>query len=469
MMRGMESSSIDTEAGAGFAGLVEASVAMSDDAVTDRFRTLELVRRRLEAEQAMLARVAERRGLPQVDGHRSLKGWIRAHRNCSTGEANRQRRIGRLLDEHRSVGDALTAGHVGVEQVTELARARANRRCGDQLGDVITTLVDHAEHLDFEGLRTLVRRWEALADLDGAQRNDDASHDARTASAVAFPAGVGGGINMRASGGSTAVAAELEAIFTAFVEREFQRDHTERATRHGTNTPTSELPRTDPQRRFDALCEIFRAAAQAETRPDAGDPIIQPTVNLLIDQYSFETILARHGVCPPPEFDLPDLLRRRLETSHGHVVPPDEVLRAALHGVIRRIVVDDRNIPLRAGRTRRLFTGTARRIALLLAGRCGHLGCAIHGEHCDVDHTTEWDDGGSTDIDNAGARCNPQNRWKHRKRLRVHRDHLGRIANQRANGTWMLPVGRRPPHTTIRRNNTTDDSDGDDSDHDGDA
>ncbi|MEM8618443.1 MAG: hypothetical protein AAGF73_01845 [Actinomycetota bacterium] len=86
----------------------------------------------------------------------------------------------------------------------------------------------------------------------------------------AMPDGAGGGIDVGAPGGSSAVAAELDAIFAAFSEREFQRYVRQRNEEHGPDAPASALPRTDAQRRFDALVEVFRGATTAEGDRDHG-------------------------------------------------------------------------------------------------------------------------------------------------------------------------------------------------------
>ena len=72
------------------------------------------------------------------------------------------------MNDHPVVGDALLDGHIGIAQVNELGRARSNRRCGDEIGVVIDQLLDVAEQLPFESLCTVVKRWESIADADGA-------------------------------------------------------------------------------------------------------------------------------------------------------------------------------------------------------------------------------------------------------------------------------------------------------------
>ena len=81
----------------------------------------------------------------------------------------------------RTCSPALADGTVGVAQVRELARARANPRAGDQLAAAEAVLLEHAQHLPFEAFKTVVRRWEQLADADGAHRDHDDAHTGRHA------------------------------------------------------------------------------------------------------------------------------------------------------------------------------------------------------------------------------------------------------------------------------------------------
>ncbi|MFN3254909.1 MAG: HNH endonuclease [Ilumatobacter sp.] len=64
---------------------------------------------------------------------------------------------------------------------------------------------------------------------------------------------------------------------------------------------------------------------------------------------------------------------------------------------------------------------------------------------CQVDHSTEWHQGGTTDRDNAAIQCRAHNTDKHRHRRRTERATNGRISTFSPNGTIMLPVGCRPP------------------------
>ena len=108
-------------------------IGLDDAAITERFRDLELRRRRDEAELAALIAVAEARGVYAADGHLTVKGWLRANANWSPAEVNAARRKARLVKDHPSVGDALLDGHIGAAQVGELGRARGRGTRQDEV------------------------------------------------------------------------------------------------------------------------------------------------------------------------------------------------------------------------------------------------------------------------------------------------------------------------------------------------
>ncbi len=434
-----------------FADVVEQVMSLDDAQITARFRELELERRRNEAEQLALVSVVRARGVYAGDGHRSTKSWLRANANWSPAEAASACRKAQLVDDHPGVGDALLGGHLGIAQVAELARVRSNPRCGDDLGDVIDQLVDHGEQLDYTRFCKVVRRWEHLADADGAHHDAELSNERRSASI--HP--VDEGVDLRASGGDAISTGWLMKILDQFVEAEFRADVKARDEMHGPNAATALLPRTDAQRRFDALVKIFRTAAVVP----AGSKLPQLVLNLVVRQERFDSAMARYGFTDPANFTATgeqterpssadeDLLWQYCETENGVPVNGHDIIRAALTGYIRRVVIDDRGVVTDFGRKRRLFTGAAREALRLMLDGCEHIGCPVRPTSCQIDHIDEWiRDGGTTDLANGALKCSAQNRAKHRLGITDARDANGTLVQYRADGTPIVPVGRRLRH-----------------------
>ncbi len=418
-----------------FSTVVEELQGLDDGAFTDEFRRLELERRQLEVRLAAMVAEGRRRSIHVIDHHHSMNGWLKANANYSAHQCSRLRRLAKLVDDIPVVGEALGVGHIGTAQADELARVRANPRCGAQLVDSIDVLLEQAEQLSFDDARTCLRRWEVLADLDGAHAERAANIANRTATVT----DIDGSLHVRASGGDALSTAEMVAIFNASLEQEFQADVAERTRLHGPDAPASLLARTDSQRRYDALRSIF---VRSVTAP-VGVP--GPLVNILVDQRTFEAGLSGHGLVPFPH-DLADvdLAQRRCETDTGLAMVPHDVVLAALAGHVRRVVMNSAGVVIEMGRKQRLFTGAAREAAKLMATHCDHPGCSVAGTFAQVDHVVEWSHDGPTNPENSSIACQRHNPTKH-AHYRVKRSPGGYVIYHRRDGTPMLAVGRRHP------------------------
>lgn len=443
--------------------LVEELFERGDAALDARVRELEVERRRIEAELAVTIGEIDRRRSHLADGHRSVKAYVRATCNASDAEAARVARVAAAAAAIPGLVDALHAGHIGAPQANELAVAYANRRVRERLIEFAPMLLDHAERLSFREFRACVQRFVMLADLDGAHDDRDESMANRRARVT----NLNGSLHLDAVGGDPLVNAELGAIFQRFCDAEFQADLTARRAEFGDRADEHPLPRTAAQRGYDAFVAIMRhALANHEAGRDSK--VSEPLVNILADHRTWAHLLADAGLAPDtnlageavdpftgtaaPSDLLADLMNdpdststRRCETSTGQILHPHDVLRAALAGHVRRVVLGAANVPINMGRKARVFTGPARDAAKLLAVQCDHLGCGLPADLCQIDHSVEWNENGPTDQENAGVDCGGHNREKHRKRWRTKRDIHGRRYTIRADGTIILPAGARAP------------------------
>ena len=223
----------------------------------------------------------------------------------------------------------------GGRRSSNSARARSNPRCGAQLVEVLDLLLDNAEHLSFEDFRTVVRRWEHLADEDGTLDDAEANHANRTAGLHE----VNGCLDLRASGGRPLDAAEMLGIFERFVEDEFRADVAARTelSRSGCAGVVAAADRCATS--FRCVVRIFRTAASMPAGcPGSGAG----------GQHRVRPRDVRDVARPAPADPVP---RRsaahrpgpgRCETDSGIVVPPEHVLQAALLGHVRRVIVDGR-------------------------------------------------------------------------------------------------------------------------------
>jgi hypothetical protein len=443
-----------------FEAVLEGLVGMTDSELDHELRASELVRRQHAARHAALVAVAEHRRIHQTDGHRSMASYLRGACNASGSQITLDRKLARLLDAQPGIGDALYCGRIGIGHAAEIARILGNPRIAHLLPLVVGVFVEQAEHRSYDDFRGDIDAFVTLADQDGAFAELAGSVEHRTARVD----DIGGAIDMVACGGDPVTVAQMVAVFESFVEGEYRADVDARRERYGDEADQHPLPRTPTQRRFDALTAIFAAAAAS---PE-GRALPEPITHIVIDHRSLHEAFAHAAIALPNGniadveaigddttmlttlahelLDDPEAFRsRRCETATGAAIHPIIALRAALTGHIRRVVVDSEGVVIDYGTKQRLFTGHARAAAMLLATTCTHPGCRVSARLCEVDHMSEWHEGGRTEQRNGAIRCGGHNRFKHRERWTTRRDRHGRIYNIRADGTIVLPVGERAP------------------------
>lgn len=332
------------------------------------------------------------------------------------------------------IGEARVAAHtgaVGVGQLRLLARVFANPRCGQQLPASAGLLLEHAVTLRYNEFSIVARRWESLADADGAHNAHERAHAGRDAHVSV----VGERVYVDACGG-VAAGATLEEVFAHFCDAEFAADWEAGIARWGDSMAPALLERTDRQRRFDALTAIFDAAA-ASGKVASFDPL----VNIVVDQATFEHHLARLAGAEVEPLDPATVDDRRCETSSGHQLDPADMLAAALCGHVRRVVLDSTGVVIDLGRRSRLFTGGARDAVLLGDRWCMWPGCDLRSGRCQTDHSTPWVKGGPTTSHNGGPACGRHNRWKQRGYTAL-RDEQGRWHIYRPDGSEIGRTGR---------------------------
>ena len=447
-----------------FSDLLDNYMTWSPAALDTELRQLELQARELDARRLAVRAAAENTQTFAVDGHTSVKAYLRASTNQPSPVVLAETRRARLCRDFPAVGEALMSGRIGVGQIDELVRITRNPRAIAHLDEAqVDMLLGHAEHLSIRNFALAVDHWLLWADPDGAWRDQTESVDHRAGHVTV----TNGEVSVSATGGDVLTAEELTKIFDHFVEIEFRNDCETRTAQYGDRADQYPLPRSDAQRRFDALAAIFRLAYVATGDGAMPDPV----VNIICDQRTLHDLLGRAGLVLTngdatidldtltrqqidavlAEFvsDPSTLLTRRCETSSGHPVPPQLLIRALLTAHIRRVVLDARSTVIDLGERKRLFTGNARIAATLLERTCNHTGCEIPADRSQIDHNQSHTDGGPTDQHNAVPMCGPHNRFKYRNGWRTRRADNGRIYNIRSDGTLVLFVGERPPQFTI--------------------
>lgn len=313
-----------------------------------------------------------------------------------------------------------------------IARVAANPRVDQHLEAADPIFARLASREPYDEFAAWMRQWMALADADGADRDDEITHQRRR---LSLHENFDGSWSLEGQFGAVQGAA-LKETLDRFEDAEFRADWAQARAEHGDAATVEHLPRTPAQRRADALAAMasWAAAAPADSRtPD-------PLVNIVVDRETFEDEVRRacgEDVDVDPNDDLEG---RRCQTLDGTPLRPSDVLAAAMVGFVRRVVVDAAGNVIDLGRRRRMFTGSSREAAMLQAMmrspnglRCLWPGCDARGRCLQVDHCEPAAAGGPTDVGNSDVYCGSHNRMKERgfKPVR-HRD-----------GTWTM---HRPNH-----------------------
>lgn len=396
-----------------------------------RVAEIEARRRADAAEEAVALGKLDRGKAYQRDGHASMHGVLRSRLGWSEGECRQRMQLARLVEAHPGVGEVLHAAWAPISNMASIARAFANPRCGDRLGEVLGTMLTEACRMEHADFRRIPERWEMIADADGSHRDRELSHENRTAHVATWQ----GATTMSGQWGDVD-GAEIQEIFDRQVDAEFRSDWEATVARYGDAASKALMPRTDAQRRADAVKALFVRAVSAS--PGGKSP--EPVVNILVDHHTWSDLMTMAEIFPerhvdPFEQRLPLVSELRCETDRGELIDPSAVLQASLEGYVRFAILDDTGVPIHWGRKRRLFRGGAREAVRTLGYRCLHPGCRVGGRRCQIDHTVEWHSGGETTPANGGLGCGRHNRLKHRRGYTVHRDRYGHWHTYRPDGT----------------------------------
>ncbi|HSL57205.1 MAG TPA: DUF222 domain-containing protein, partial [Acidimicrobiales bacterium] len=389
-------------------------------------RRAEVVRRQMDHGTDRLAGHVDRTGAYGVDGHRNAKAALVHLGRLPGPEATQRLSRARALRWLPCVADAYRRGAVPTASVRAIARVASNPRVRPFLEGADAIFAEQAATEAHGDLVSWLGEWERLADADGAAQRSEITHARRRATLVQDPSEQS--FALTATFGALQGATFAE-IFDRFVDAEHRTDLAEARARLGRDdVAPDELARTPAQRRADALVAMAHRAATAP--PEGRRP--EPLVNIVIDQASFETELARLAGADTPAPDTIDPTGRVCHTLSGYHLHPGDAVAAAVIGHVRRVVVDAKGTVIDLGRKQRCFTGAARDAVLLnqsLNGgppRCMWPGCDRAVRHLQIDHVDPWRAGGPTDTTNGWPGCGYHNRLKE----------AGFIPHREPDGTW---------------------------------
>lgn len=397
--------------------------AMKPAEVEALARQLDSARRVAEATMAQFLQRAEAAGVHHEAGFRQVAGWGRGSCNWSGAEAHRLAKLGRAFTCLPQFAQASLVGSVSISAMHAVAAVAANPRVGQHLAEADALFTDWACNKDFDDLSMLLHHWSELADEDGARSKHDRAARHRRASIDI----VGERCHLDASG-PAADGLLLREVFQRFLQAEWKSEWEAGTLRWGDGMAPHLMERTHSQRSFDALVALFNAAAGSR---ESGGGV---TVNVVVDQQTFERHLAEALGGDVPSADPSMAAERRCQSDRGELIDPRAMVVAALLGHVRRLVLGGDGVVLDFGRRKRLFTGPLREAVLLSHRSCVFRGCGRPSSQCEADHVHPFAPGGATTVANGAPLCDIHNRWKNRG-WRVWRDPDGRWHTYRPDGS----------------------------------
>ena len=359
---------------------VDLSLA-GDDELSAGLLALQELRGSLEAAEATVMAVWDRRRVWRGEGAKTASAWLSARQRLPKAEAQRRLRHARLTHRYEAVADAWAAGEIDRTHLTTLFGVRCPR----------TEAAFDAEHEDLlhsartKGYADFKRHcdtWSFFRDPDGAEQDTKDDLDAREVHLNQSFGGMWFGKITLDPVNGTIVHETLRLI-----ERElFEADWKAAKERLGRDPLAMELDRTPAQRRADALVEMATRARRAPADGRRPAPLFTVVVGL-------ETFTGP-----------------LLELFNRTVVTPSAVIPWLSQAYVERIVFESPSRVIDVGAQRRFFTGALRRAIEVRDRTCFHPLCDEVPERLEVDHIHEARKGGQTTQRNGRGGCGFHNR-----------------------------------------------------------
>jgi hypothetical protein len=327
---------------------------------------------------------AHSRNLADTYGATSTAAWLDQLTGCGRGEASQVTRTARrLAGRYELVRSALAAGTIS------LAKAHVIRVALDRLPAGVSSatleqaqasMIEQAKVLDPKALaRVGMRLWEVI-DPDTVDAHEQALLEREEAKARRSS-----WLTWRTEDGITRFWLRTpELIGDTFLAILEGYAAPRRTDQHGPDT------RPYPRRLGDGF-EEWLSRQNPDELPDHGG--LPATV-----------MITTHGDGQQPATGV---------TASGHKLSPRTVSWLACTAWLMLAVVDEHQVPLTLGRTKRLFT-TAQRLALAVRDKgCVFPGCDRPPSWCEAHHITAFSRGGPTDLANGCLLCGYHHRLVH--------------------------------------------------------
>jgi len=377
------------------------ATTLPEGCVTRAVRDLSATSGRIDGLQARFVAAAEAAEVPTRSGATSTTDWLSETTGRSKREAARTGRLARSMDQSPELAERLAGGTVGPDQADRIARGLDR---GTLDPSDAADLLEHATHLPPGTFDREARRLEGRRHQRRLREQEQAAHDARSAS------------RWRTDDGSL----KLECLVAPA-----DGDVVEKALNAFVQPDPAEVPddlrRSHRQLLADALVDMCKTVLQTGAAGEVAGA--RPHITVAVG---------------PEMMAAPDQAERAGATG---VTDLDTVLSAdALQGLLcdatfTRVVLNAQGQVLDVGRATRKWPGAIRTAITALDGRDRTPGSDLPAERCEIHHITWWENGGETSVDN-GVLLSPRGHAMiHREDWTLEMDQTTRIC------TWTSPDG----------------------------
>jgi hypothetical protein len=327
----------------------------------ERAALVDLARVRAVLEVKHLAALGEYEalGLHEIDGHRSMKSWLRAEVDLPPAGAHSQARRASKLHSLPDVAAAVVDGRLSGGQL-DVILARVPKRHVARFRSHCPQVVEDLSKLDTAGTAVAMDRWLQVADAE-----DPPPLPTEHESQAFLDDTIDGRGELRAS-----MDADLNALVRKALEVADPKDF--------------ELPM--PERRAAALGQICQTFLDCQTKDKGGRH--RPHLNLVIDL---------------DEFLRQDGLGGRYVDTDGPV-SPEAMLKHICDASWHRLLGGDSTV-LDYGRSTRDWPVNVWNAIAIRDGGCRWPGCDAPVAWCDVHHVDFWEHGGNTSVTNGVMLC----------------------------------------------------------------
>ena len=287
---------------------------------------------RLDALRVDTVGAVDRSGAPSYDGLRTAS-WVTHTTRGRRQQARTDLHHAHTLRHLPATAAAFRSGRIGQAHVGPMA-ALHRGRLAPLLERDEWFLVATAEACPYDQFIHVLNRWRLAADPDGPEpAAEQRSFRLRPTVNAMFDG------TLRTD---NLTGAELVELLERAEKQEWEADWAEARRLHGAGATEADLPRSQDQRMHDALVALLR---RGSAHPGGAEP--RPVLNVVITEDRLAEILEEAaGVPGPPVDPVAAAGRDDVRLGDGTPLSGDDVIRLAVRGFVRRVVVDPGGQPV---------------------------------------------------------------------------------------------------------------------------